>query len=342
VVMIIADDVIGTGFFISRDLVVTNRHVVEQARRLFIAGKYVGLAPAQPVALGRETALTDFALLRVSPQPSVMPFGLAVPSRPMTPIIAAGYPGLHLTTDVMYQRLRSGDATAAAGLSPVFQTGVVSHLQPHAEQAVTLVIHGAEIAPGNSGGPLLDYCGRVVGVNTFGRTEERLPVTARYALGSDGLGAFLLSVGQDAALASEPCQPTTSNTEAASRAPASAETADSPASGQAEPPLPGPASAPVPGAALVPGSAPVSGSPPGGPSAPAGIPAVRGDRALGSSPTQGATPASGPAGPKSDRATPPASSTPPSQGAPARRPIPTEPSSLSRTPPVPVPPAAPR
>jgi S1-C subfamily serine protease len=69
------------------------------------------------------------------------------------------------------------------------------------------VLHGAEIAPGNSGGPLVGYCGRVLGVNTFAIADRNLPITARYALGADGLGRFLESIGAAARMEDKSCEP---------------------------------------------------------------------------------------------------------------------------------------
>jgi S1-C subfamily serine protease len=203
-VLVLAGSAAGSGFFVSEELLVTNRHVVEGGGPLLVAGRHVGVLQAVLVRAGGAGPLEDFALLRVPRQSGVRPMALAAPGRPLTPVVAAGFPGLHLATDPIFQRLREGDGEASRSLEPVFQTGVVNHLQPQAE-GVTLVVHGAEIAPGNSGGPLVDYCGRVMGVNTFGRTDDRLPITARYALGTDGLTAFLRAAGVDAPVDTGPC-----------------------------------------------------------------------------------------------------------------------------------------
>jgi S1-C subfamily serine protease len=245
-VLVLAGDATGSGFFVADDLVVTNRHVVEGAATLMIAGRHAGVAPATLVRLGEPGTLTDFALLRVSPRAGGQPLALATPGRPLTPVVASGFPGLYLGTDPAFARLRDGDAGASRDLEPVLQTGVVNHLQRYDAAAVTLVLHAAEIAPGNSGGPLVDYCGRVVGVNAFGRSDDRLPVTARYALGSDGLVAFLAQAGVQASLDDRPCdlqapaRPTAA-AEPAEAAPQTAGPAGSPTAGPAPAAAPGPA-----------------------------------------------------------------------------------------------------
>jgi hypothetical protein len=207
VVMVIAGDKLGSGFFIAPDLIVTNRHVVGGLRRVRIIGKRFGMLAGEVAAEGGDSQLSDFALLHVPPQSSAQPFVLAAPARALEPVISAGFPGLYMSTDPIFLRLKQGDESVVANLEPVLQSGIINHLQHYDAEAVTLVLHSAEIAPGNSGGPLVDGCGRVVGVNTFYRTERGQPNKARYALGADGLSAFLHGAGVEMQPKPEACAP---------------------------------------------------------------------------------------------------------------------------------------
>jgi S1-C subfamily serine protease len=206
VVIVVAGTKTGTAFFVTPDTLVTNRHVIEGERSIAIAGGSVGIIPAQVVNVRTQMKL-DFALLHVAPQAEVLPFSLSMQIQPLSPVAAAGFPGLYLETDPVFSSLKRGDFSVTKRLLPVLTTGVVNHLQHYDEDEITLVLHGADIAPGNSGGPLVDYCGRVVGVNTFGRVDQSLPVTARYALGADGLQRFLAAASVFVSTESTACEP---------------------------------------------------------------------------------------------------------------------------------------
>lgn len=56
------------------------------------------------------------------------------------------------------------------GQSPVKTRGTVS--SGRSAKKVDSILHTAPIAPGNSGGPLVDPCGRVVGINSFGSVAD--------------------------------------------------------------------------------------------------------------------------------------------------------------------------
>jgi S1-C subfamily serine protease len=139
----------GSGVVVTPDgYLLTNEHVVPKvshARVTFVDGRSV---PA--IVAGRDPA-TDLAVLRA--QATALPYAQ----------LAAG------------QRLRAGQLVVAVGNPFGFEStvsaGVVSALgrslrSRHGRLIEGVVQHSAALNPGNSGGPLVDAQGRVVGINT--------------------------------------------------------------------------------------------------------------------------------------------------------------------------------
>jgi S1-C subfamily serine protease len=235
----------GSGFFVGPDLVVTNHHVVvaamEGSGQVLVTNRRLGrVHEAQILAtLGPlESQGGDFALLKV---PGVqMPFYTlrgSIETMKLQNVIAAGYPGAILETDANFARLRQGDPTAIPDLSVT--DGIVNTEQDLGPTTRAL-IHTAVISPGNSGGPLVDSCGRTVGVNTFGRTADQRHLN--FALASTDLIRFLERSGVAHRAQSGPCVP--------SVRPAV------PPVAQAAPPGNEPSAPPPPSGAPAPGGAP--------------------------------------------------------------------------------------
>ena len=149
--------------------VVTNNHVMDGA---FEAEISFGSAESDTGAKGRDKAgektwaatllhesmSDDIAVLRLEPtSQDVFTEGFAFrrdPAREEEAVVAAGFPGV--------------------GSRPSFQVtkGTVSNAKfgtegPDADPLDAYVQHTAPIDPGNSGGPLLDAHGQLLGMNTF-------------------------------------------------------------------------------------------------------------------------------------------------------------------------------
>jgi S1-C subfamily serine protease len=227
---------IGTGFAIAADLVVTNRHVIEGAATIYAANRALGRpTQAQLVAQtpDHEPGRPDFALLRL-PGAQLSPLPVSTEVDRLVPVVAAGFPGFVLGEDDDFRRLLGGESGAIPRAH--LTSGEVSSLQPL--RGNTVVIHTAAINRGNSGGPLADRCGRVVGVNTFIRTDREVAYRADYALPSAMLLPFLREAGAEITPAAGICQPE----RAAAPAPPAAPAAPAPAA-------PAPPAAPLGGAA---------------------------------------------------------------------------------------------
>lgn len=235
----------GTGFFISPDTLVTNHHVIESALaggRVMITNKRLGqLTPAEIVAHTGPLEQTggDYAVLRVQ--------GVDMPSFPvwsseqtlkLKQVVAAGFPGYVLETDANYRRMMEGQMDAIPGV--VVTDGIVNAEQDFAS-TTRVVVHTAQISAGNSGGPLIDSCGRVVGVNTFVRNDQSSLNHLNFSLASRDLLAFLQQNGIQARQSGEPCQPSVAQTPAPSAPPA-----PPPAPDGSAPPAPDGSAAPAP------------------------------------------------------------------------------------------------
>lgn len=196
----------GTGFFIAPNLLVTNRHVVESAKQQVLltsdALKTLHRATIVHTTSNSDVGSPDFALLRLDEgvAPGTLPAALEVSK--LTPVVAAGFPGVVVANDPRFRRLIAGDRSAAPDLN--LTQGGVQSLQP-GTAGTQLIVHTASIAKGNSGGPLVDACGRVVGVNTFINVDQSQSAKTNYALRSEAMQAFLQAAGSPARVDPRAC-----------------------------------------------------------------------------------------------------------------------------------------
>lgn len=144
----------GTGFMINdQGYVVTNNHVVHGAEALVV---HISGSTAFKVAdLIHKWPDVDLALLRVQGLPAAT-LRLAKNSPPKgAPVFALGFPGI-----AEKNKGFAAEATLTTGIVGRVFTGMMT------SKVIGIVQHSAQVNPGNSGGPLFDDCGRVVGVNT--------------------------------------------------------------------------------------------------------------------------------------------------------------------------------
>ncbi len=188
----------GSGFFIAPDLLVTNRHVIADMspNGVLVTSESIGTPIAARVeALTRDDEIgrPDFALLRLaSAPPRARPLAIAAQVDKLARVVTAGYPAFITGTDPQFIALMEGDASAAPSM--IFTSGEVSVVQTQFN-GPPIIIHTADMSQGNSGGPLVDGCGRVVGVNTFISEDESSGRRGLYSLGGSALGAFLTTHG---------------------------------------------------------------------------------------------------------------------------------------------------
>lgn len=135
----------GTGFYLrGANLIITNEHVVRGNKKVVIAGHSFKKQMVPVVYMD-----TRYDLAFISP-----PEGHDMPEIE---------PGTMDDTD-------EGDRVIAIGhpfdLKYTATQGIISSLL-HKEGDISYIQHDAALNPGNSGGPLVDQNGRVIGINTF-------------------------------------------------------------------------------------------------------------------------------------------------------------------------------
>jgi hypothetical protein len=179
--------VFGSGFAISPHRVITNAHVIEAARNPY-ADSVVAVVPAegkralpgQIVAYDetRDLAILDVGTTRLEPL-TIYAGPVAAGERSA----ALGYPG---NVDLATARSIYDLITPS---SPVRSEGNIS--SERSVDGLPAFLHTAAIARGNSGGPLVDDCGRVLGVNTYVTNSGSGDAPFGFAVVSQELMSFL-------------------------------------------------------------------------------------------------------------------------------------------------------
>lgn len=191
----------GSGFAIAPNRVVTNAHVVELAQR-YPQDVVVGVVPSEGAKSyqGRVIALDaarDLALIEFTGT-SLPPAALYTgPASEGEAVVALGYPG---NVDLATARSAADYITPMA---PIRSQGVLSGRR--SLSGTDVLLHTASIARGNSGGPLLDRCGRVLGVNSAITHGEEGDASFGFAIADNELAVFLHAAGQPFVAVSTPC-----------------------------------------------------------------------------------------------------------------------------------------
>lgn len=204
-IAVVGDDVVGfghgSGFAVAPNRIVTNAHVVELADR-YPNNVVIGVVPSEgdksyqgkliAIDQQRDLALIEFSGVRLPPL--TLYSGTPGDGESM---IALGYPG---NVDLATARSAADFITPQ---SPVRSQGGFAGLRML--QGTNVLLHTASIARGNSGGPLLDRCGRVLGVNSALTRGDEGDSSFAFAIAGKELAAFLQGAKQAFATVALPC-----------------------------------------------------------------------------------------------------------------------------------------
>lgn len=193
----------GSGVAIAPNLVLTNAHVVESLRS--DDSLMAGVVPSEGrngymAKLVAYSPQNDLALLKLSEPGSIPPAAL-YPGE-MTDgadVFAVGYPG-------------NVDAAQGLDLSQIVQPQPAvktrgSLSAGRSSNAFETLLHTAPVGTGNSGGPLLDACGRIIGINSFGTVSQNgTDSPFFFAVSMREIAAFLKRAGVTPRVNGLPCR----------------------------------------------------------------------------------------------------------------------------------------
>lgn len=182
----------GSGFAIAPNRIITNAHVVSDAAE-YPDNVVIGIVPSEgsrsyPGRLIRIDRRRDLAIIEIvaGRVPAAAIYTGDVAQRQT--VYALGYPG---NVDLASAQNMTDFIRPRA---PVASDGIISSHDNI--NGVAALVHDADIARGNSGGPLVDRCGRVLGVNTLVTRAEEGDSPFAFAVSVREIAAFLREAGQ--------------------------------------------------------------------------------------------------------------------------------------------------
>ncbi|WP_209348099.1 serine protease [Pontixanthobacter sp. CEM42] len=192
----------GTGFAITSNRIITNAHVVREA--LQDDTLRIGIVPpegndsgfAKPIAVSPKNDLALIEIVGDLRLPALTISGNG--GSDSGEVSAVGYP---MNVD-RAQGLDLNDIFDSQ--PPVKSRGFISGRRP--SRQFDSILHTAPIARGNSGGPLLDGCGRVLGVNSFGADSSGSDAEFFFAVSNRELIPFLRDNNVNAQINARPCR----------------------------------------------------------------------------------------------------------------------------------------
>ena len=165
----------GTGFAINENgYIATNYHVIKDCENIFITSNQSEKEVKAKVVLRDKQ--NDLAILKIDNYIAEIPYKFEEEAKVLEDVYAYGYP-------LTYQLGENIKAT----------NGTVSSLSGGNDDD-RIILHTAPIQPGNSGGPLFNKDGNIIGVNTAKFTNaENVSVTMKISLLIDHMNRINIS-----------------------------------------------------------------------------------------------------------------------------------------------------
>ncbi len=192
----------GSGVAVAPGLIVTNAHVVAPLRES--PNISISIVPSSgderyPGQLLSSDTRADLALIRME-EGIVEPLQIFTGNPPDTGRVAAiGYPG---SVDL------AENLSASERVRPIPAVRTFGQLSGgRSRRDVDTLLHTAAMARGNSGGPLVDECGRIMGINSFGSLAEQNDAEFGFAISAREIIPFLQRADVRPQITTEICIP---------------------------------------------------------------------------------------------------------------------------------------
>ncbi|MBC2777362.1 S1C family serine protease [Parasphingopyxis marina] len=194
----------GSGVAVAPRMIVTNAHVVAPLRES--PNIAISIVPSSgsrryPGELVASDTRADLALIRMQGG-DITPLTIFTGSPDETARVAAiGYPG---SVDL------AENLSATDRVSPIPAVRTFGQISGgRSRRDVDTLLHTAAMARGNSGGPLVDECGRVIGVNSFGSLAEANDAEFGFAISAREIIPFLRANNVQPEITTDRCIPAT-------------------------------------------------------------------------------------------------------------------------------------
>lgn len=158
VVRVVGGEGEGSGFSIGKGLILTNFHVIEfepSPKVIFLDNAF----ETAEIIMANKNA--DLAILKIEKDLPIISWGNALDLKPAEELLMMGYPF-------------GGDLSGEATL----KKGYLSGSRYSKDAGISYVQTDATINPGMSGGPMVNVCGEVVGINTLGTSGMGLAIAS--------------------------------------------------------------------------------------------------------------------------------------------------------------------
>ncbi|MDR2406379.1 MAG: serine protease [Deltaproteobacteria bacterium] len=191
----------GTGFLVADGYVVTNAHLLSNLTKegkIYLANEVLNdpieaeLVSMDTVCEKSDPGNTDLALLKFDKKlqkSEQSPLTLNLTFQKLQSVLAIGYPYSVISLNYSHKEVLQGKFKKILEHTADITSGLINTLAEG--ESTSILVHSAKIMRGNSGGPLVNHAGEVVGINTWIQGHNNVKAGSSMAQPSITIAIFL-------------------------------------------------------------------------------------------------------------------------------------------------------